>query len=118
MFSEHAKNIQPNPYGTYPNSEKKEEDAIVRSSVIINNVVPQTLTVPKDSVRVVDISSFALAKNTQITTGTDRKENSDYLLEIMDNMEDADILVALTKFIKKSDSNRLLVQNALNVVSL
>ena len=62
MFSEHAKNIQPNPYGTYPNSEKKDEDAVVRSSVVINNVVPQTLTVPKDSVPINDLNSLALEK--------------------------------------------------------
>ena len=116
MFSEHAKNIQPNPYGTYPNSEKKEEDAVVRSSVIINNVVPQSLTVSKDSIPIIDPSSLAWEKNT--TTGIIRKKDSDSLLEIMDNMKDTDIFVALTEFIKKSDRNRLLVQNALNVVSL
>ena len=115
MFSEHAKNIQPNPYGTYPNSEKKDEDAVVRSSVVINNVVPQTLTVPKDSVPINDLNSLALEKN---IIANINKEGSDSLLEIMDNMKDTDIFVALTEFIKKSDRNRLLVQNALNVVSL
>lgn len=115
MFSEHTKNIQLNPYGTYHNSEKKDEDAVVRSSVVINNVVPQTLTVPKDSVPIIDPNSLALEKN---IIANINKEGSDSLLEIMDNMKDTDIFVALTEFIKKSDRNRLLVQNALNVVSL